>query len=153
MGCDIHFVLEYQYNNKWVGVYSTGTELPKRHMYQDENIDSYRTTNHYPMLKARNYEFFGKLANVRTDGPDPLGVPDDASDLTIMAIEGWGQDGHSHSYCDLDHFCRAWLEANQEFAAKTMRDKIKKPNLNPTDIHFPYMDADEQCRVVYWFDN
>lgn len=155
MGADIHFVIEQKHNDSWIGVYSTDSPIPRRRSLSSDKTKEWESTSHWPELGERNYEFFGNLAGVRREGPEPNGIPDDASQLTQLCSEYWSGDGHSHGHCDLDHFCRTWLEANPDLAPKMMRDKTANPRTNPVNYHFPYLDRStfEHFRVVFWFDN
>src|SRR5215471_14331674 len=101
MGADIHMVLERRVKlrdvEKWVGVnafpYIIGS------IYTGDGAVSDRVYWH---VDRRNYNLFADLAGVRGDGPEPKGVPDDASDLALVEIDEWGGDGHSHTWLTLD---------------------------------------------------
>jgi hypothetical protein len=106
MGCDIHMILERKWRDKWVGIHE---------------VDS--------AARERNYDLFGRLAGVRRgdeDSPDPRGVPDDASDLSKMEIEGWGHGAHSHSWATLDEFLTAYIKtAPDSQRAKWVADRLE----------------------------
>lgn len=140
MGCDIHIVLERKNAAfGWVGIDSfKGHET--------------RSGLALPLARSRDYRRFAALAGVRGDGPEPLGVPDDASPLSKMLINDWAEGGHSHS----------WLpakEAAELFAAR------RWPNESPIDPesheakypwgHYFGIEADdvENYRIIFWFDN
>jgi len=77
MGCDIHFHSEVKIKGKW-------------HHHSECHI-------------ARNYPFFAKIAGVRNHyGIKPIskprGLPEDATELTKLASERMGSEGHSHSW-------------------------------------------------------
>lgn len=122
MGCDIHGCVERRVNNNWLmfdRIHGTAT--------------------------ARNYARFNALAGVRGDGPKPIGVPFDASESTLLAVQGWGQDGHSHSWLPLkdavkifqetDGLCKSWMDEEYYFGA----DFEGHPEI--------------EWRLVFWFDN
>lgn len=91
MGCDIHLFLEKRYKGRWV------------------MVDDFRYTQDYHSgtyaareAKQRNYKRFAALAGVRGEGPEPVGWPEDASDGAMLMSEGYGNDGHSHSWLSLE---------------------------------------------------
>lgn len=102
MGCDIHMFVEYKIGDApW--------QADKNHRVSEE--DGYRNLEQFPFT-SRNYELFGKLAGVRTSGPDPKGLPDDASEIiknSTKEDENYGDD-HSHSYCSFKEY-KAALKA------------------------------------------
>jgi hypothetical protein len=109
--------------------------------------------------KSRNYELFAKLAGVRGDGPEPKGVPDDASDLSVFAVSTYGEDGHSHSWCDAKEFVAAYVEtlpANHHMQKQWLSDLLESQNAWKAgcgEMLFGYMDDDAEYRVVFFFDN
>ena len=120
MGCDIHMVLEQHYEGfGWVGVSTfAGANQPAR---------------------ERNYDRFAKLAGIRGDGPEPLGLPEDASVTARALASDWGGDGHSHSWIALEKALPLWLGAQRGGAIREL------------------FGADEdrlaEYRLVFWFDN
>lgn len=154
MGADIHFTLERKQDDKWVGIYSTSLTPVIR------SSESVRSHPDAPMEfgvaapKSRNYEFFAKLAGVRGPGPDPNGVPDDASELTRAAVDLWGYDGHSHGHCPLDEFCAKWVScAGEGVASFVVQKRMTNKYFTVVDWLFEYLDDDCEYRVVFWFDN
>lgn len=134
MGCDIHMVLERRVcDGKWVGVH---------------NFPYYRTIkwHNFPLATDRNYDRFSALAGVRGEGPEPRGVPDDASDLARLQIEEWGSDGHSHSWLPLKDAAAIFLSTE-----RNLDDHARK---YPTE-HFFNVDpaSADSYRLVFWFDN
>lgn len=127
MGCDIHATVEKKHNGKWVMVNRLG--------YMDKACD-------------RNYRRFAEIASVRGDGPrQPLGVPDDASDSTLLYVEQYGDDGHSHSYMPLKEAAQVWLQT--EYGnSDSFRDKYP-------EYHYFGIDAEsyDDYRIVFFFDN
>jgi hypothetical protein len=91
MGCDIHIVVEQRVGDKWVGLHAFPYARTRKETPDSLPWGSY-------VARGRNYEMFGKLANVRgNDGIDPKGLPDDASDLTMLVL-GDEEDLHSHTW-------------------------------------------------------
>ena len=150
MGCDIHYVIE-QKDKKlgWVGVFGTDVPMMCTPWEVRQRMPAFR-------FKSRNYTFFGALAGVRTDGPDPLGLPEDASHMSKMYAKYWGCDGHSHSYCSLRDFITAYLKSNNHGIVEMVKEKLE--GSDPVDqfaeqqLDIYASDLDEY-RVVFWFDN
>lgn len=154
MGCDIHFVIERKLGDRWVGVYSTES-TPRLPTIGGRMVDD--LYDRYPPFKERNYAFFARLAGVRGDGPDPLGLPEDVSDLAHLEFANDG-DMHSHSYLPYEEFLRRWdLSQGDETVAQMVAAEI-------TDIAAAqrrrellsgrYADETlEDFRVVFCFDN
>lgn len=137
MGCDIHYIIELQTSDGWLGLYASDCILRP-----DQTA------------AERNYDFFGELAGVRhktETSQRPRGLPDDISDLTkYIWFEFWDQDGHSHSHMTLDEFCEAYKRACETIKRKVNDDEPLATQL----LGIPYSDIDiEKLRVVFWFDN
>lgn len=151
MGCDIHFVVEHNYEGRgWVGVYSTNCTPAFERSEEPTEGSSWSRS---PLLRDRDYGFFNALCGVRGDGPaTPKGLPDDASDLAHAEVDAYGEDGHSHSHCSLLEFIQT-------------KDAIRDPVGNAKAV----LGGDETARlriaigyaahevakyrVIYWFDN
>ena len=129
MGCDIHTVIERKVtspriNARWVAV-----------------------AIEHDASRSRNYDRFAALAGVRGDGPEPRGLPDDASDTALTLADDWGADGHSHSWLPLDEAAALYLATEfnpSEFVQKYPASEffgVERPD-----------DTDEY-RLVFWFDN
>jgi hypothetical protein len=149
MGCDIHFVIEKKLEGQWVGVYATyitpNMQTQDNPVFKDCAEVFMTTFNRYPVFKARDYDFFARLAGVRGEGPEPLGVPEDVSQLARIMIDQDGADGHSHSWLDYDKFCGAYAIGTAEiFDVQAMAYLTGQPDDNEGKA--PY-------RVVFWFDN
>lgn len=153
MGCDIHFVLEYQPEGEgtaWVGVYSSDatppmvTQLPGDEPTGDSFVATWRRM---PAFKDRHYGFFAALAGVRGEGPAPVGLPADRSSLTQVLIDRWGADGHSHSWLPYREFCQRYSLVQ----ALVFGDKGEMVGISGVTNHDepPY----EAYRMVFWFDN
>lgn len=165
MGCDIHFVVETKKKDEdvWTGVYSTdlsphmpGEALAKKAL-TDEQVDYAFEFNYTrPVFKGRYYSFFGALAGVRTDGPEPLGMPKNASDLAKMCAEDWGADGHSHSYAPLREFITKWISVTNPdvlVVERMTNPRELNDRINALAGNYVLEDANREYRVVFWFDN
>lgn len=144
MGCDIHFVIEEYFLDRWVGVYATDTRLLRPKRPDERSIPVVCLMNH------RNYQFFAALAGVRGDGPDPNGLPNDASELTQILVSYWDGDGHSHGHCSLVEFTEKWERARfptNESAAKSLLGEHRR-----AEEIFEQSNL-ENYRVCFWFDN
>lgn len=172
MGCDIHFVVEMRKKDaaEWVGVYSTdhsphlASARAVALLFQDESAEKVDPSGfsaewdyQRPLMKQRNYQFFGALAGVRKDGPEPKGAPSDMSHLARMCVDGWGVDGHSHSHDTLHEFARRWLmttRTTEVVAMRVIQEGMTFNQLISKVIGNWIMDdTDKEYRVVYWFDN
>lgn len=117
MGCDIHVFVEFRYDaGKWDG---TG-EL---------------------IQPSRSYHKFGQLAGVRVDGPAALGLPEDVSPSVREAADGYGRDGHSHSWVALDKWSKV-ADGDPDWVAPVLYAE--------SVLQDGYY---EEARIVFWFDN
>lgn len=140
MGCDINLVLEERDPDfGWVGI----------NTFAGTNGNDYRS----PIARERNYRLFAALAGVRGDGPEPRGIPDDASATTRLLVRQWGGDGHSHSWlplaeATLEFNKRRYSEGEVSVDPESYRDKY------PASYWFGVeSDNVENYRLVFWFDN
>ena len=155
MGCDIHIVVERNWICKWVGMH-TDRGIP-RGGYNGEGADWFS-----PDIGRRDYPFFARLAGVRGDGPEPLGLPHDPSDLTLVLAKEWEGSGHSFSYLPLKEFAGRWCAGDAEFLATMTAERLKGERrayarlLDRASIGvfsaYDDMDVDD-VRIVFWFDN
>lgn len=153
MGCDIHLVLERRHRDKWIAVDTfTGHHRARWALKKGEYNWS------PPLASDRNYDRFAKLAGVRGDGPEPRGVPPDASETTQYMVERWGEDGHSHSWLPLAEAVKIWAET--EFGDSEPTDSMGKHNRQYPTSYFFGVDIPEgsgesidDYRLVFWFDN
>lgn len=149
MGCDIHLVIETKIKNKWVGVWHSGGPWYPR-------FDTARKEGPFETLKHRDYEFFGRIANVRGPGDlEPIGIPEDASDLSRAMLEEWAGDGHSESHMSLREFILHKLKGINT-APETMRQAMDGEDPVIKFLETEYYDVSEALegsRVVFWFDN
>ena len=171
MGADIHFVIEHNDPEDglgWVGVFwSDAPHSPSgyNHTAYDNNAnisaeEQRRRMDHgvhpFGRLGRRDYEFFARLAGVRGDGPEPNGVPPDASALTQRCVSRWEGDGHSHVHMSLREFVKRKIIADVTIA------DAAKSKLQGGDPIAEYLGdcidddgitLDDNTRVVAWFDN
>lgn len=156
MGCDIHMVVERKWGEKWVGLHAA----PFMRTYSRENETAPLTMNFHGWdIKNRNYEFFAKLAGVRGKGPEPRGVPDDASELTLMEVDYYGQDGHSHSWSMAQEFYDLFRESNEWLVVNSLEGSVRVSIDDLLGVAYIDLEDEEEenavdnYRVVFWFDN
>ena len=166
MGCDIHMVLERKIKDEWVGVHNyhgfeavalRGVGNLTKEKSSLQGWISFRITD-------RDYQLFGELAGVRTDGTlgnQPQGLPEDASQLTRVSADEWGMDGHSHSYLSLTEFVSAYAAATDQ-APQLVEHRLHPTEQTQTwfndictlitgfDI---YDNRYDDFRICFWFDN
>ncbi len=172
MGADIHFVIEHndpEDNLGWVGVFwSDAPHSPSgyNHTAYDNNAnisaeEQRRRMDHgvhpFGRLGRRDYKFFARLAGVRGDGPDPNGVPPDASVMTQRVVARWEGDGHSHGHMSLREFVKRKILDDNTLA------EAAKSKLQGGDPIAEYLGdcvdesnditLDDNTRVVFFFDN
>ena len=172
MGADIHFVIEHndpEDDLGWVGVFwSDAPHSPSgyNHTAYDNNANISAEEQRRRMddgvhpfgrLGRRDYEFFGRLAGVRRDGPDPNGVPPDASVMTQRVVARWEGDGHSHGHMSLREFVKRKILDDNTLA------EAAKSKLQGGDPIAEYLGdcvdesnditLDDNTRVVFFFDN
>lgn len=142
MGCDIHVVLEKRVtmpdgSEKWVC-----TDTFRGH-HSAFKKDPFTLSNYsFPVAEIRNYARFAALAGVRGDGPDPRGLPDDASETTQYLADG--DDWHSHSWLPVSEAAEIYKQTSPESLG----------NFDAADYFFNvYEDEIDQHRIVFWFDN
>lgn len=150
MGCDIHVYLEKKFGDKWIGVQEV------RHFFHypaPEEGKEPKKEYIWVGAKSRNYDLFAKLAGVRGDGPDPKGLPNDASEMVLAFAKHWESDGHSHSWCHISEYIEALLASEREPGKVLLLDSVQKKD--PYGYYFGMYEPeeDEHYRVVFWFDN
>lgn len=173
MGCDIHYVVERRkigVGDKWVGIYASDV-----HPYPSQPNKWYR-----PLPRERNYNLFAEIAGVRGEGKKPLGVPIDASDLTLAQVGYWDNDGHSHSFMSAEDFCKIWIKCREiqedrdwdEYILTYNKiltpERLNEINKNRSEAReildhvkeYPMYslfgiddDHEYEVRIVFWFDN
>ncbi len=151
MGCDIHVVIEKKFGDKWIGL----EELRPRPYYRFDLELQKHIGPEFSICRGRerNYDLFAALAGVRGDGPEPKGLPDDASELSSAVLGGDG-DCHSHSWCTLDEYVENLLATVGSPAEIFLADKhpaVVDPYKYYFNMYAP--DEDEEYRVVFAFDN
>ena len=172
MGADIHFVIEHndpEDNLGWVGVFwSDAPHSPPsyNHSAYDNNAnisaeEQRRRMDHgvhpFGRLGRRDYKFFARLAGVRGDGPEPNGVPPDASAMSQRCVLRWGGNGHSHGHMTLREFVKRKIISDDSLA------EAAKSKLQGGDPIAEYLGdcvdddnditLDDNTRVIFWFDN
>ena len=172
MGADIHFTIEHRDPHDglgWVGVfYSDDSYSPRGY---NTNLVHDGTTKNNPeeylrrleygvhpfgRLSRRDYDFFARLAGVRGDGPEPNGVPSDASALTQRCVMRWEGDGHSHVHMTLREFVKRKIITDVTIADAA---KSKLQGGDPIAeflgncIDDDDITLDDNTRVIAWFDN
>lgn len=169
MGADIHLVLEKRDREQacWVGLHNfPWLQCGKDHPLIAHSGDMPEGVQPWLQWRARqrNYKLFGLLANVRTDGPDPKGLPDDASTLTLMHLKD-DADLHSHTWYSLEDAALRWIAAesgpDDPDEAVVTAVKLKFTNehwLEAAATKFFGVDLDdynkpEHYRVCIAFDN
>ncbi len=154
MGCDIHVVLEKKWNDKWVGLKEYGAVCGSIF-----NPESREWSKGYIFFKTttRNYDRFAKLAGVRGEGPDPKGLPADASDLSLMLYGGDNIGLHSHSWHSLREAAQIFLASEGDPAELFLLDKPDPRRDDPFGHYFDVELYDDESpddyRIVYCFDN
>ncbi len=107
MGCDIHLYVEVFKNGKWVSADSWQSSE-----YAEEGENKLEVRYEDRFYSGRNYNLFSILADVRNghgfagvktgEGfnpiSDPRGLPADVCNEISVESDGWGEDGHSHSW-------------------------------------------------------
>ncbi len=146
MGCDIHLVLEKKHEGKWVAI-DTFKSHHRLRPTKDDIMDGWSS----PVARSRNYARFAKLAGVRGDGPEPLGIPNDASETTKYLVADRGSDGHSHSWLPMMAAATIFLATQPIDGLSDGVTKFPEDyffNASPLDV-----DDAKNYRVVFWFDN
>ena len=144
MGCDIHFVVEEHFHDRWVGIYASEARILWPRKFDEESNPV------ICLMDRRNYRFFAALAGVRGDGPAPNGLPNDVSELTRLLVSYWDGDGHSHGHCSLIEVTEKWERARfptNESTAKSLLGEHRH-----AEGIFEQSGL-ENYRVCFWFDN
>lgn len=147
MGCDIHLTLERRLEDQWVAIDTFCGHHRAKWTMKDKKEFDYSS----PVVRDRNYVRFAMLAAVRGDGPEPRGIPSDASETTMALIKGWGGDGHSHSWLPLSEAAKVWIETDRY--VDDWGKKYPESYYFNVDCSEGSEDRLENYRVVFWFDN
>lgn len=153
MGCDIHLFEEIRKNGQW----ETADQWTKNEYYESDDDDSsepeFEIKRENRFYSRRNYNLFCALCGVRSYGftgelkmvHEEKGIPEDLCKEILYEINGYGSDGHSHSWNTLKEL--------KEFDWSAYGDTCK----DFLDTVIPKMEAqnvgDEDVRIVYFFDN
>jgi hypothetical protein len=157
MGCDIHMVVEKRWPNgieedRWVGLHACPWAVLE--VYDGAE---FRSGNACWLARSRNYRLFAALAGVRGEGPAPLGMPDDASDLAQMQAEAWAGDGHSHSWMMMSEALPLFMTHQFDSARKRLEgqdlDTTRSDALMYFGISMDEVETLDDYRLVFWFDN
>ena len=148
MGCDIHLVLERRSGSKWFAVNTF-----QGHANANRKAGDFMAQT-YPAATQRNYTRFARLAGVRGKGPEPKGLPLDASETTKFLSDDYGEDGHSHSYMSVEEAVRIFSDTER------WRDDEKEDGYArkyPASFFFGVEpsrgETIDDYRIVFWFDN
>lgn len=152
MGADIHMVLEVLHEGEWVGLHAFPYARVTAHR------DAAAVWEYLSWLpRSRNYDLFAALAGVRGPGPEPRGMPEDASPLARMESDHWGGDGHSHSWMLMSEALPIFQRFQFNSAAARLGG-MSLEELRTIDLEYFGMSDDEEealdtYRLVFWFDN
>jgi len=150
MGCDIHMYREKRVNGKW----ETADCWESKYDIIDVAFEE--------RFHDRNYELFSVLAGVRRReepafGFTPRGLPVTCCAEVADAANGWGDDGHSHSYLylhELEDLLALLSSATQPISGMKDRDELAKlqssiesgfPDWN---LLYPYCQGTNDSRSV-----
>ena len=136
VGADIHFTIEHRDPHDglgWVGVFwSDAPHSPSSYNAEytyDQNADislkeQRRRMDHgvhpFGRLGRRDYDFFARLAGVRGDGPEPNGLPPDASVMSQRCVLRWEGDGHNHGHMTLREFVKRKVISDESLDRKSV---------------------------------
>jgi hypothetical protein len=160
MGCDIHIVLERKdkKRDRWVGVRSY--RYFKASLLANIKTESVMGLAGF-VIKQRHYDFFNDLCGVRGDGSEfgyqSKGLPDDASDLTLMELSEDNPDLHSHSWLSMAEL-RPVMEKHygpQIIASRLKGERVRQDVLRmfvDDEIGEDYT-PEEDWRLMFAFDN
>ncbi len=124
MGADIHMYLEKKLpTDEWAVVQTFSHAYRQAFGLEKEGPNIYANMMFW-QLEGRFYRLFAKLAGVRGEGPEPLGIPPDASPLYQWYVEEWGGDGHSHSWCSAQEFVTKYIESIEDQGGSSEIEKM-----------------------------
>jgi len=138
MGCDIHAYREVKKDDVWVCIEEWDNSFEDERAYlSDVGISS-------------NYLLFGLLCDsVRTTHNISIkkrGLPADISEQIQSESDSWDCDGHSHSYTTLDELIKLSVDViihDVNYVSDSLRKLRESFNEH----------KDQECRLVFWFDN
>lgn len=124
MGADIHMYLEKKLpTGEWAVVQTFSHTYRQAFGLTKEGATTYSNMMFW-QLGGRFYRLFAKLAGVRGEGPEPKGIPPDASPLYRWYAGEWASDGHSHSWCSAQEFITKYVEAIEEQGGESEIQKL-----------------------------
>lgn len=161
MGADIHIVVEQLVESpqgqgvEWCGLgtsQATCVQAPGK-----------KALFHRPEIAARDYRFFAALAGVRGSGPEPRGMPADASLLSRIFLSP-DEEIHSVSFMSLHDFVLAKLEASRGGIYSLLTAEVLQGNREALHPYYEYASCGwvagyeaakhpDKFRVVFGFDN
>lgn len=154
MGADIHIFAEKKLRN---GDWATVNLFPAISLKAYRVPEAGQTDSAWAAVGERDYAFFGALAGVRRNGPEPRGFPEDASPFVQEEYANWGSDAHSASWYSAEEFLPIYLENKfPDDAVRLVGGHVTKEIL--IYRHFGMdtwgpSDTIAQYRFVFWFDN
>lgn len=162
MGADIHIYSETRKDQGWIA------DQADTFTIEQEDDYTYCDMKNAPG-RGRDYWFFGLLAGVRTywpfQFPEPKGLPDDLSDQVSRLAKYWEDGGHSCSWLTRAELIakrnelfllrgEVLIAPNPDYEVRHLDHLIGKLDQQITDLKALSPDvADEDHRVVFWFDN
>ena len=164
MGCDIHMYREVRDKD---GNWRAFGEINKYYdvRYEDDPEDPNPVSSLNIPDTGRDYGLFSILSyGVRSEPAtsigDGRGLPEDVSTSIQEASDGWGRDGHSHSYATLEELDEIWQETGGVIYFPEDDKSCDKDRFEDFFVEWinrylrPYAwDGDDSIRIVYWFDN
>jgi hypothetical protein len=168
MGTDVHITIEkkiktHKHGEVWATVNTLNSVFPDGLVGSDK-VNNTPYGNFY-RIECRNYAFFHDIANVRGEGEyQERGLPTDIAPLTERIADGWGIDGHSHSYLYADEMIPLYVKHHltDEEKSKLFADRITGLSSIQTfhlimERHFNVATGEEDSprdyRFVFFFDN
>lgn len=161
MGADIHIYSETRKDQAWIA------DQADTFTTEEEDDYIYHSMKDAPG-KERDYWFFGLLAEVRSSWPftiQPKGLPEDMSEQVAVLAKSWEGDGHSHSWLTRTELIdkrnelfllrgEVLIAPDSNYGVQHLDHLIRKLDHQITGLKALSPDvADEDHRVVFWFDN
>lgn len=157
MGADIHIYAERKLKDGTWAMCQSYSSINKSAFSNDTK------QRNFFRIRDRNYGFFAALAGVRGTGPEPRGMPEDASPFVREEADGWGGDGHSQSWYSATEFVPIFMDhkmTDEEQAELVGRKLTSNYSVNLVCTVLaeylaiePYHDNPDNIRFVFWFDN
>lgn len=177
MGCDIHSHVEVRKDGQWS---IAGPIFPLEGFDLKWSLEHGGGTHGVEPFGHRNYGWFGFLANVRNYShtpciQEPRGLPMELAQEVKEDSDGWGGDGHSHSWLtlrellDYDYDQVFWdrrvtkQTAPNCWNGAALANEGEGRKLPLRDFlgegffaylkHMKILGDPDDVRVVFWFDN